>query len=97
MTNDYDLPIIEEVCAGEVLNMLIDTGSGVSLLDGTKFHELKGKMSVRPLEGSCLIKSITGEEIPTSSRVWINLHIKGRDLELDVYVMKFPLNSRHMV
>lgn len=57
----------------------------------------KGKTRMRPLEGKCWIKSITEHEIETIGTFEVTIRVEGRNLQLSVFVTKYPLNEKYSV
>lgn len=89
------LPIIQGSCGEEPLNILVDTGSAVTLLDGGTARKLREKVRMEPLEGECWIKSITGQEIETVGKFEVTIRVEGRELLLTVFVTKQLLNEKY--
>ena len=66
-----------DVC-GVTIDMLVDTGSSVTLIDKTVFHEIE--CSARPtlLQSNSTLKAVNGEPLDVCGKMDIALGIQGR-------------------
>ena len=77
------------VIAGEAVQLLVDTGACLSVIDEKFLQTIYGPFSPKMTDGSLLsIQTVNGEHVPVLGKIAVPIELNGREYACDFHVMQ---------
>ena len=79
----------EDEIAGQVVQLLVDTGACVSTIDEQLFTKIYGHVPPKMSKDSLTsVQTVSGEKVPVLGKITIPLQLQGREYTCDFHVMQ---------